>query len=77
MPFDCIELCLVLKAKAILNEIGFYITENNFTAELLGSNFFATNLFNRWQKGFSVDIFATCYSQFRTLIRAEAFVRIN
>ena len=37
--YDHMELCLIIQAEVILNEIGFYITEINFTAEHLGSNF--------------------------------------
>ena len=40
--FDHMELCLVLQAEVILSEIGVYITDINFTAEFLGSNFLLT-----------------------------------
>ena len=65
------ELCLVLQAEVILGETGFYITEINFTAEFLGSNFSLPTFSTGSKFDFQVAYYWTAYKYHQDIFKAE------
>ena len=61
MPLTIWNCVLSYKQQNYFSENGLTFPRITFITELPGSNFFAIQVFNRWQIEFSGGKFATCH----------------